>query len=284
MNGFDVKVLMRDAKKFPILTREQEQELVAKAKNGDKQAKDLLINSNIKFALRRAYTYKQYCKGKVSIRFEDVVQAALTGLVVAADKYDPSKNTKFITYAVFWINAYIMDFIKSNFSEVKFSHSQASKALFFKQKQVKAISELAEESRDNARKQLAKSSNITVKDVMEMEERLNGADVRCFSVSRVLGPDKNRIESDSNKRGSLEDSVNFKQIVQMVNDIVDSSCLNEREKKVIQGRFFEEKKLNAIGNELGVCRERARQIEVEALDKMRKVFESKNVDASVALM
>lgn len=270
----------KQIKSYPLLTREEERELLSRAQKGDAAARDRLVNSNLRFVLKQAHRLKGYMNSSIS--FEGLFQEGVTGLCEAIDRFDLSTKNRFITYAVWWINARLNRYIVRNFSIVKFGTTQAERSLFFKASEVMDLLEIRDpDLREQERERIAKERKVRIEDVRSFERRAHDTVLEfdrplAFSASprdkeltlydRVPSFDVHQVEeSDFNRR---------------IMDIFNEAPLTPKEFVIVAKRFLEEHKstLQAIGDELGVSRERVRQIESQALRKLRKHFESQGHD------
>jgi RNA polymerase sigma-32 factor len=277
MNNFDASLYMKESKKHPILSRDDELKLGRLAMAGNKKAQQKLVSSNLRFVIKVAHTFKTYCNGKSGITFDDLVQAGNEGLIKAAEKFDPGRGFKFITYAVWWVKAYMQNYVRENFSLIKIGTTQSQRALFTRQRKIKAIADLDADDRDEARKAIAKEAKVTVADVLHMEERFSNYEVLLHNPI-IKGDDGGMTyEEVIGKENDLDERIHSKQVSNFVRHALDSEELTEREKYILRQRFFEGVTLREIGTEQGVSRERIRQVEAKALQKLGAVLENMGV-------
>ena len=266
---FDISAYMKQVKRFPLLSREEENELAVAGQNGDMKARNKLVSHNLRFALFQARKYRQYCLGRNSINFKDLVQAANEGLMKAVDKFDPSRGFKFTTFAVWWINACIRMYVRDGWSEIRIGTTNSHRNLFFKQTEIKALGDVPKPERAQARQALAEKLGVSVSDIELMSTRLN---------ERYMGwdtPVSRRMESDGDSTianfipcdGGQEEFVEKNERAALVQKAMLG--LSDREKKILSKRFFDESTLQSIGDDEGVTRERIRQIEQGALKEIR---------------
>ena len=274
--------LTRGAMKAEMLDADVELELARKWRNnGDEQALHRLVNAYLRLAVSMASKYRRY-----GADMTDLVQEAGIGLMKAAEKFDPERGVRFSTYAVWWIKASIQDYVMRNWSLVRTGSTSSQKALFFNLKRVKArITREQEDQTNNVDKArlselIAVELGVPMRDVEMMEARLSGSD---YSLNAQQANDEGREWIDL-----LEDeSVQSSQKVEQERDrsllrksLVEAlQTLNEREKKIILDRKLrdEPRTLESLGGELGLSKERIRQLESQALVKMRKKLENKSV-------
>lgn len=274
--------LAKGAMKAEMLEADVELELARKWRNqGDEKALHRLVNAYLRLAVSMASKYRRY-----GADMTDLVQEAGIGLMKAAEKFDPERGVRFSTYAVWWIKASIQDYVMRNWSLVRTGSTSSQKALFFNLKRVKAriVREQQEETNnvDTARlsEMIAVELGVPIRDVEMMEARLSGSD---YSLNAQQANDEGREWIDL-----LEDeTVQSAQKVEEERDLsvlrgslVDAlQTLNDREKKIILDRKLrdEPRTLESLGGELGLSKERIRQLESQALIKMRKRLENKSI-------
>ena len=133
----NIDYLMEHASKFPVLSREEERKTIKAAQAGDRRARDKIINSNIRFVVKRAHAHSGYIN--INITLEDMTQEGMIGLSRALDKFDLDKNCKFITYAVWWVNASIRSYILGNHSVFKMGTTSSERVLFFRMSMINNI-------------------------------------------------------------------------------------------------------------------------------------------------
>jgi RNA polymerase sigma-32 factor len=281
--------LTRGAMRAEMLDADVELELARKWRNnGDEQALHRLVNAYLRLAVSMASKYRRY-----GADMTDLVQEAGIGLMKAAEKFDPERGVRFSTYAVWWIKASIQDYVMRNWSLVRTGSTSSQKALFFNLKRVKARITREQEGQtnnvDTARlsELIAVELGVPMRDVEMMEARLSGSD---YSLNAQQANDDGRELIDL-----LDDeSVQSAQKVEQERDrsllrksLVEAlQTLNEREKKIILDRKLrdEPRTLESLGGELGLSKERIRQLESQALVKMRKKLENKSVGMTSILV
>ena len=253
---------------FPLLTHEEEFELgVRYRKDNDIEAAQKLITSNLRFVVKVAFEYKSY-----GIKMLDLIQEGNIGLMMAVKKFDPYKGYRFISYAIWWIRAYIQNFIIKNWSLVKIGTTQAQKKLFYK---IGKVRKALESNRDNEKKyeHLASDLDVAKEDIIEMEQRMSSRDL---SLDTPFGEDHelthfDLLQSDSPNQEETLGEEEEKKIRER--EVLDAmKRLNEKEVYVIKNRIMADSPLTLqeIGNHLKLSRERVRQIESEALKKLKK--------------
>jgi len=253
---------------LPLLTPEEEFNLAARyRKCNDRESAHKLITSNLRFVVKVALEYKTY-----GIKLLDLIQEGNIGLMMAVKKFDPYKGYRFISYAVWWIRAYIQNFIVKSWSLVKIGTTQAQKKLFYRIGKVRKALEADGES-EAKYEHLASDLDVTKADIVEMEQRMAARDL---SLDSPVSDDHELTHLDLLQEKSLnqEESLALEQerkilereVIRVMNH------LNQKETYVIKNRIMSDSSLTLreIGNHLNLSRERVRQIESEALKKLRK--------------
>ena len=267
-NLLSAQPYFRQIKQFPLLTAEEEFKLAARyRKYNDWESADKLITSNLRFTVKVALEYKTY-----GIKLLDLIQEGNIGLMMAVKKFNPYKRNRLISYAIWWIRAYIQNFIMKSWSLVKIGTTQAQKKLFYKIGKVRKALEADGES-EAKYEHLASDLDVKKGDIIEMEQRMSARD---FSLDSPLDDDHELTHLDLLQESSLnpEESLALEQERKIREREVLSAMnhLNQKEEYVIKNRIMTDSSLTLreIGNHLKLSRERVRQIESEALKKLRK--------------
>jgi RNA polymerase sigma-32 factor len=255
---------------FPLLTREEEFKLAVKyRKYNDIEAAHQLITSNLRFVVKVAFEYKSY-----GVKLQDLIQEGNIGLMMAVKKFNPYKGYRFISYAIWWIRAYIQNFIIKTWSLVKIGTTQAQKKLFYKIGKVrKALESGGADEKKYER--LAKDLDVAKEDIVEMEQRMSSRDLSLdtpFDEGQELTHLELLREDSLNQEEAIAQEEEKKIRERDVQNAMKR--LNEKEVYVIKSRIMAEEPqtLQEIGDHLKLSRERVRQIESEALKKLRKEF------------
>jgi len=252
---------------FPILTAEEEFKLAVRySKHDNMEAAEKLVVSNLRFVVKIAHKYKGY-----GIKLLDLIQEGNIGLMHAVKKFDPYKGYRLISYAVWWIRAYMQNFIIKSWSLVKIGTTQAQRKLFFKLNQVKrklqGISLKKPEFTE-----IAESLNVKEAEIEEMDCRLNNRDL---SLDATISDESESSHIDYlTFEGEDQEKVLIKkeEAVSAKNKIDRAlSELNDRENYIIKNRIMADnpETLQEMGDRFNITRERARQIEKAALRKLR---------------
>jgi RNA polymerase sigma-32 factor len=255
---------------FPLLTQEEEFKLAVRyRKHNDIDAAQKLITSNLRFVVKVAFEYKSY-----RVKLLDLIQEGNIGLMMAVKKFNPHKGYRFISYAIWWIRAYIQNFIIKTWSLVKIGTTQAQKKLFYK---IGKIRKALESDGENEKKYelLAHDLDVAKEDIIEMEQRMAARDLSLdapFDEGQELTHLDLLKEDSPNQEEALAQEEEKKIREREVQNAMKR--LSEKEVYVIQNRIMAEDPLTLqqIGDHLKLSRERVRQIEGEALKKLKKEF------------
>lgn len=256
---------------FEPLDRETEAKLARQYRdNNDLDAAHRLTCANLRFVVKVAYEYRAY-----GLKLIDLIQEGNIGLMMAIRKFDPSRNIRLISYAVWWIRAYMHNYIMNSWSLVKIGTTQAQKKLFFKLRQTReAIKQLTgPENNNNENSDIAKELNVSCQEVEEMSLRMSGRD---SSLDMTLSPesDTSHIENLADLRCDQEQSLIRLESNQLRNHSIHQalSSLNEREQYIISKRLLDESSstLQELADHFGISKERVRQLEKRALEKLKE--------------
>jgi len=254
--------------RFALLTPEEEFKLAVRyRKHNDIEAAQKLITSNLRFVVKVAFEYKSY-----GVKLLDLIQEGNIGLMMAVKKFNPYKGYRFISYAIWWIKAYIQNFIIKTWSLVKIGTTQAQKKLFYKIGKVRKALESDQDS-DKKYEKLATDLEVAKEDIIEMEQRMSSRDLSLdapFDEGNELthldllqedSPNQEEIFAQEEEKGIREREIEKAM-----------KRLNEKEIYVIKNRIMSDSPLTLqeIGDQLKLSRERVRQIESEALKKLKK--------------
>jgi RNA polymerase sigma-32 factor len=268
-NGFlSGESYMREINQVPLLTPEEEFELAARyRKYNDREAGQRLTTSNLRFVVKVALEYKTY-----GIKLLDLIQEGNIGLMMAVKKFNPYRGNRLISYAIWWIRAYIQNFIIKSWSLVKIGTTQAQKKLFYRIGKVRKALEADGES-EAKYERLASDLDVNKADIVEMEQRMAARDL---SLDSPLDGDHELTHLDLLRESSLnqEESLALEEEKKIREREVLNALkhLNEKEEYVIKNRIMSDSSLTLreLGNHLKLSRERVRQIESEALKKLKK--------------
>lgn len=259
----------REISKYPLLTKEEEHELAVKYyETKDREALQKLVTSNLRFVVKIAYEYLHY-----RIRLMDLIQEGNTGLLKAVQDFDPYKEVRLTTYAVWWIRSYIQEAILKNFSLVKMGTTQAQKKLFYRlKKEQQKLEEMGLSPGQNV-KLLASKLDVKEREVEEMSQRLSGSDV---SLNAHIGDDerKEHIQNLADPEAPVDQRLGDEEQAKLFKEVLKKfgQTLDGREKLIFQNRLISENPLTLqeIGDKYKVSKERARQLEEQVKDKLKK--------------
>lgn len=253
--------------RYSLLTAEEEFKLAVELKkNNDMEAAEKLIVSNLRFVVKIAHEYRNY-----GIKLTDLIQEGNIGLMHAVKKFDPYKGYRLISYAVWWIRAYMQNYIIKSWSLVKIGTTQAQRKLFFKLSQAKKrLENLSEKNPEFS--EIAESLGVKEVELEEMDLRLSHRDL---SLDAFISEDGESTHMDylAYEGEDQEISLIKKEEMALVKRNIAGALakLSEKEKYIIKHRVMADhpETLQEIGNRYDITRERARQIEKQALNKMR---------------
>jgi len=258
---------IKEINQFPLLTAEEEFKLAVRLKKyNDMDAAEKLIVSNLRFVVKVAHEYRNY-----NFKLADLIQEGNIGLIHAVKKFDPYKGYRLISYAVWWIRAYIQNYLIKSWSIVKIGTTQAQRKLFFKLSQAKKQLESISKSNPEFA-EIAQTLGVKGSEVAEMEQRMGARDVSLHELIGDNGESSHidflADEGDNQETALIKNEE--KSLVQR--DIAGALAnLNERESYIIRHRVMADnpETLQEIGDKYNITRERARQIEKQALKKVQ---------------
>jgi len=265
------KGYLSDIRRFPMLEKDQEYRLAKRWRDqGDRDAGNQLVTSHLRLAVKVAMGYRGY-----GLPISEIISEANVGLLLALNRFEPEMGFRFATYAIWWVRASIQDYILRSWSLVKIGTTSSQKKLFFKLRSAK--SKIA--AFDNGDLQpdqvalIAKNLNVADQDVVDMNRRLRGdksinaplhddgeiGEWQDYLVDQSPSPEAIVVEQDEkdHQKNAL---------------IAAIDVLNDRERRIFEARHMtdEPPTLEDLAAKFNVSRERIRQIEVHAFDKVRK--------------
>ncbi len=271
-----LQAYMAEVTRHPLLSREEEHALAVRLREtGDVKAAYRLVASNLRLVVKMAH---EYHRNPLSLL--DLIQEGNIGLMQAVKKYDPYRGVKLSSYAAWWIRAYILRYIMDNWKMVKLGTTEAQRKLFFKLRQEQ--DRLANQGFEVTPKLLAESLNVTEQDVMEMDQRLGQdelsldapltEDSSATRIDRILPsgavPQDERLANAELKQLFRERLTEF------------AKTLKDKERFIFEKRLMSDEPmtLQEIGDQYGVSRERARQIEAGLIKKIQAYMREKIPD------
>jgi RNA polymerase sigma-32 factor len=280
----------RKAMKAEMLDAETELRLAyAWRDERDEAALHRLITAYMRLAISMASKFRRY-----GAPMNDLIQEASLGLMKAAEKFDPDRGVRFSTYAVWWIKASIQDHVMRNWSMVRTGSTSSQKSLFFNMRRVQARLEREAQQRGEEldRHQLhqliSTEIGVSMNDVEMMHGRLSGSDFSLNATQSVEDEGREWIDALEDDGAQAEEIVeNAHDTAQMRSWLLSAlNNLNERERFIVRERKLldEPRTLESLGNELGLSKERIRQLEAAAFQKMRKSLEAEGEEVQAFLM
>ena len=263
---------MQEIRKFPLLEPQEEYMLAKRwVDHQDTQAAHKMVTSHLRLAAKIAMGYRGY-----GLPQAEVISEANVGLMQAVKRFDPEKGFRLATYAMWWIRASIQEYILRSWSLVKLGTTSAQKKLFFNLRKAKAKVGALEEGdlRPENLALVAKDLSVSEEEVISMNRRLSGGDA---SLNATVGSDGEGTtqwqdwleDEDSDQAGDYAEKNEFDTRHALL--IQAMSALNDREKDVLEKRRLAETPitLEELSESYGVSRERIRQIEVRAFEKLQ---------------
>jgi RNA polymerase sigma-32 factor len=275
-------IYIAEINRFPLLTAEEEFKLAVELrKENSLEAAEKLVVSNLRFVVKVAHEYRSY-----RMKLPDLIQEGNIGLMHAVKKFDPYKGYRLISYAVWWIRAYIQNYVIKTWSIVKIGTTQAQRKLFFKMSQTRK--ELETLSKKNPEfGEIAESLGVKKWEVEEMDVRMGqdlSLDAHVAEGSDMTFGDNLLFEGEDQEMALIK-----KEEMSLVQRNIAGALakLNEKESFIVTHRLMTDNPLTLqeIGDRFNFTRERARQIELQAIKKLRLAIpyevESKNLPATI---
>ena len=265
-----LQAYLDEIKKYPLLSREEEQELAKDYyENKTPEAAQRLVTSNLRFVVKVATEYSKF-----GAKVIDLIQEGNMGLMHAVKEFNPYKDVKLITYAVWWIRGYIQDYLMKQHSMVRIGTTNAQRKLFYNLKKEKE--KLIREGEEPTLRLLSSRLGVSEKDVELMETRMG---VKDLSLDQPIGEDDSLRLIDLQKDSYhevLDENLEFKEKIEKLSEVISKieDDLTDREKIILKERLLSEnpKKLSEFGKEWGVSREAARQSEARLIKKIKAAF------------
>ena len=265
----NLSLYLAEIRRFPVLSAEEEHGLAVRLyEEKDLEAAQRLITSNLRFVVKIAGEYRSY-----GMKMLDLIQEGNIGLMMAVRKFNPHKGFRLISYAVWWIRAYIQNHIVSSWSLLKIGTTQAQRKLFFKLNQAKnAIRSMGGGGDDL--QAAALSLDVKESEAVEMDQRMRGDFFLDAEVAS--GEGLTMLESLPDERQNQEELLAEAEEGAILEREVAAALtsLNEKERYVIERRVSSDEPLTLqeIADHFSISRERVRQIEEGALKKMKRAL------------
>ena len=280
LQTYNDQTMSRKAMKAELLDAETELRLAyAWRDQRDEAALHRLITAYMRLAISMASKFRRY-----GAPMNDLIQEASLGLMKAADKFDPDRGVRFSTYAVWWIKASIQDYVMRNWSMVRTGSTSSQKSLFFNLRRVQAKLEreatAAGEVLDGhqLRQRIASEVGVPLADVEMMEGRLAGSDYSLNATQSSEDDGREWIDMLEDDRAQAADVVETSHDAAHLRGWLVNAmqALNPRERFIVSERKLREeaRTLESLGEELGLSKERVRQLEAAAFGKMRRSLEA----------
>lgn len=261
---------MDKVRNIPVLSREEEMKLAKRAKRGDRKATDRLVEANLRYVVSVALKYRRY-----GIPVSELISEGSVGLMTAVSKFEPERGNRFVTYAGYWIRAYVLDHVVRSASIVGGGSGPFRSKVFFRLRRERA--KLAQFNLDPGEvvELLAKQFGVTETRMRELLARLDGRDL---SLNQPAYADAQTTVQD-NIAANGDDQESLYLAAERQNALEERLAealplLDKRERLIVEKRMLaaNETSLAALGRRLGVSRERARQLESRAKDKLKAHF------------
>src|SRR3990172_2720364 len=266
---------MAEIRRYRYLTKEEEMRLAIKYKEeGDLDAISKLIMANLKLVVIIAMEYK-----RIGINLMYLIQEGNLGLMQAVKKFDPYRNLRLVTYASWWVKAYILRYIINNWRLVKIGTTQAQRKLFFNLMKEKArLESLGYEA---GPKLLASELGVKEKEVIEMDIRLGN---RELSLDEPLREDTDSplLSIIPSNEAPVDEQLADEEVSTLLREKIAefSKTMNERDLDILQNRILSESptSLNAMGEDYGISNERVRPLEENIIKRLRKYLQTEIKD------
>ena len=265
-----------EIRRFPMLDRQEEYMLAKRwREDGDRDAAHKLVTSHLRLVAKIAKSYRGY-----GLPIADIISEGHVGLMQAVERFEPEKGFRFATYAVWWIKAAIQEYILRSWSLVKMGTRANQKKLFFRLREAKSKIFVLDEGdmRPDQVKIIAKRLGVTEHDVIDINRRLGGD----ASLNAPIRDDSDfgewqdwLVDESPDQETMLAARDEFDNRRKVLSDAL--GVLNGRERRIFEGRRLAEDpiRLAELADEFGVSRERVRQIEVRAFEKVQKAVENR---------
>jgi RNA polymerase sigma-32 factor len=275
---------LQEIRKFPLLEPEQEYMLAKRwVEDQDTEAAHQLVTSHLRLAAKIAMGYRGY-----GLPQAEVISEANVGLMQAVKRFDPEKGFRLATYAMWWIRAAIQEYVLRSWSLVKLGTTSAQKKLFFNLRKAKARIGVLEEGdlRPENVAKIATDLGVTEDEVISMNRRLSGGDA---SLNAVIGSDGEGAtqwqdwleDEDANQAEDYAERDEYQSRMALMEQAME--VLNEREREILAQRRLQDVPvtLEELSGKYNVSRERVRQIEVRAFEKLQKKMRELAVEGGI---
>ena len=266
---------LQEIRKFPLLEPQEEYMLAKRWKeHEDQEAAARMVTSHLRLVAKIAMGYRGY-----GLPLGEVISEGNVGLMQAVKRFEPEKGFRLATYAMWWIKASIQEYILRSWSLVKIGTTAAQKKLFFNLRRMKGEIKALEEgdlNQENLEK-IATTLDVSEQEVIDMNRRMSGPDSSLNAPVRADSEGEWQdwlVDGSDNQETVLADQEEMTERRKMLTD--GMKVLNERERGILAARRLQDKPqtLEDLSQEYGISRERVRQIEVRAFEKLQKAMKS----------
>jgi RNA polymerase sigma-32 factor len=269
LDSFDL--YQQQVQAIPLLTEEEEMGLAKKLhEENDLTAARQLIMSHLRLVIKIARSYSGY-----GLNQADLVQEGNIGLMKAVKRFDPSRGVRLVSFAIYWIKAEIQEFVVRNWRLVKTATTKAQRKLFFN---LRSMKKTLQPLKQDEIKEIAKELNVKEADVKEMEYRFNGNEIALDyqdddNEDEIFRPISYLKDENADPLKQLISKESESNSISALTNAIKS--IDERSRYVLESRWLNEEKsktLHELADELGVSAERIRQIEQNALKKLKSLM------------
>jgi RNA polymerase sigma-32 factor len=264
---------LQEIRKFPMLAAEEEF-MLAKAwrEHGDVEAAHKLVTSHLRLVAKIAMGYRGY-----GLPVGELIAEGNLGMMQAVKRFDPDRGFRLATYAMWWIRAAIQEYILRSWSLVKIGTTAAKKKLFFNLRRLKGQIQAAEEGqlKPDQVKQIAETLDVSEEDVVAMDQRMTASDPSLNAPMRIDGDGEWQdwlVDESDDQETFLAERDEYDQRMTLLEEAMQG--LNERERHILTERRLKDEPatLEDLSKVYDISRERVRQIEVRAFEKLQKAM------------
>jgi RNA polymerase sigma-32 factor len=281
--GSSLSRYLEEIRRFPMLEPEEEFVLAKNwQEHGDVEAAHRLVTSHLRLVAKIAMGYRGY-----GLPLNEIISEGNVGLMQAVKRFDPDRGFRLATYAMWWIRAAIQEYILHSWSLVKMGTTAAQKKLFFNLRKLKGQMQAIDEGdlKPETVKAIAERLDVTESDVVEMNRRLEGAD---HSLNVPLRSDSETqwqdwlVDDAASQESTIADADEFDHRMSLLHRAM--AVLNERERHILSERRLKDEPttLEELSAHYGISRERVRQIEVRAFEKLQRAIKGLEAEQATA--
>jgi RNA polymerase sigma-32 factor len=282
--GSSLSRYLTEIRQFPMLEPEEEFVLAKNwQEHGDVKAAHRLVTSHLRLVAKIATGYRGY-----GLPLNEIISEGNVGLMQAVKRFDPDRGFRLATYAMWWIRASIQEYILHSWSLVKMGTTAAQKKLFFNLRKLKGQMQAIDDGdlRPETVKAIAERLEVTESDVVEMNRRMSGAD---HSLNVPLRGDTETqwqdwlVDDSASQESTVADADEYAHRMSLLHRAM--KVLNDRERHILSERRLQDEPttLEALSAQYGISRERVRQIEVRAFDKLQRAIRALEAEQAANL-